>query len=114
MPNIIKTFLDKLQPPATGYKLHWDDDVSGFGIRITAGGKLTFIVQGRVLGKELRHTIGSFDHWTIKTAREEAQDVIVGMNKGIDPRVVKRAKKAAQLSLQTVADEYTAHPGKLK
>lgn len=53
MPNIIKTFLDKLQPPVTGYKLYWDDDVAGFGVRITASGKVTFVVQGRVLGKEL-------------------------------------------------------------
>jgi integrase len=114
VPNITKTFLDKLQSPSAGYKLHWDDDVAGFGVRITAGGKLTFVVQGRVRGKELRHTIGSADHWSIKDARDEARALIVGMNKGTDPREAKRAKEAAQVTLRTVATEYMARPGKMK
>jgi hypothetical protein len=35
-------------PPPPDASPHWDDDASGFGVRVTASGKLTFIVQGRV------------------------------------------------------------------
>jgi integrase len=112
--TITKSFIDKLQPPSQGYKLYFDDDVRGFGARVTAGGKVTFFVQARVLGKELRYTIGSADHWPIKGARDQARDLVVQMNKGIDPREAKRAKKAALVTLRMVADEYMARPGKLK
>ena len=34
MPKLTKTFIDKVQPPAKGEKIHWDDTVKGYGLRV--------------------------------------------------------------------------------
>lgn len=112
--NLTQSFLSKLQPPVTGYRIFFDQKTAGFGVRVTSGDKRTFVVQGRVHGKELRVTIGSCDHWSIDKARDEAKAVIVGMNRGADPREARRAAKAATITLRQIADEYLARPGKLK
>ena len=35
MAKLTKTYIDKITPPASGYDLHWDSEVSGVGIRVT-------------------------------------------------------------------------------
>ncbi len=50
MAKITKTFVDKVQPPASGYAVHWDDSVKGYGLRVSSQGKRVFIAMGRVLG----------------------------------------------------------------
>ena len=51
MAKLTKTFVDKVQPPASGYVIHWDDKVPGYGLRVTASGVRSFVAQGRVAGK---------------------------------------------------------------
>lgn len=111
---ITQTFLSSQKPPAKGYQIFFDKETAGFGVRITAADKRTFVVQGRVHGKEVRVTIGNVDHWSIKDARNEAKALMVGMNKGTDPRAAKRDQKAKAITLRMVADQYLTRPGKLK
>jgi hypothetical protein len=33
VPKLTKTYIDKVQPPASGYEVHWDDSVKGYGLR---------------------------------------------------------------------------------
>ena len=44
--------------PATGQLELWDDVVSGFGLRIAAGGSRTYFVMKRLNGKLARRTVG--------------------------------------------------------
>jgi integrase len=118
MPKLTKTVIDKIErnPPAKGYQLHWDE-LRGFAARVTAEGRVSYVVQGRVQGKELRFTFGtggSRGHLTVEQARDKAKSILGKMADGIDPREAKRADEAAQITLQTVVDEYLARPGKLK
>lgn len=114
MAKLTKSYIDKLVAPANGYALHWDEQDRGFGCRITATGKRTFLVQGRVHGKELRVTIGPYGVFTADQAREAAREHLRSMRLGVDPRDVKREAQAAKVTLRNVADEYMARPGKLK
>lgn len=114
MAKLTKTFIDKVQPPAEGYAMHWDDSLKGYGLRVTAAGKRVFVAQGRVLGKAVCFTIGPFGEWTEFEAREKARKVLQGMREGIDPRDVKKADEATRVTLQQVADAYMGRPGKLK
>lgn len=114
MAKLTKSYIDKLQAPASGYALHWDDQDRGFGCRITATGKRTFLVQGRVHGKELRVTIGPYGVFTADQAREAAREHLRSMRLGVDPRDAKREAQAAKVTLRDVANEYLARPGKLK
>jgi integrase len=118
MPKLTKSVIDRLErsPPVKGYSLHWDE-LRGFAARVTAEGRVSYVVQGRVNGKELRFTIGaggSRGYLTVEQARDKAKSVLGKMADGIDPRESKRADEAAQITLQTVADEYLSRPGKLK
>lgn len=114
MAKLTKTFIDKVQPPAEGYAMHWDDSLKGYGLRVTAAGKRVFVAQGRVLGKAVCFTIGPFGEWTEFEAREKARKVLQGMREGIDPRDVKKADEATRVTLRQVADAYMGRPGKLK
>ncbi len=114
MAKLTKTLIDKVQPPAEGYAMHWDDSLKGYGLRVTAAGKRVFVAQGRVLGKAVCFTIGPFGEWTEFEAREKARKVLQGMREGIDPRDVKKADEATRVTLRQVADAYMGRPGKLK
>ena len=50
MAKLTKTYIDKAAPPEKGYEIHWDDSLKGYGLRVTAAGKKTFVAQGRVRG----------------------------------------------------------------
>ncbi len=47
-----------IEPPASGYALHWCPDTSGFAVRITANGARTWIAERRVAGKKVRRALG--------------------------------------------------------
>lgn len=73
MPKLTKTFVEGAEVPATGYKIHWDDRVPGYGVKVTATGVRSFIAQGRVKGKVVIVTIGRFGLYTEDQARRKAQ-----------------------------------------
>lgn len=114
MAKLTKTYIDKVQPPVSGYEIHWDDRVPGYGLRVTANGVRAFVAQGRVRGKPVIVTIGRYGLYTEDKARAKAQSLLQDMREGIDPRDVKKADEAAKVTLQQVCDAYVSRPGKLK
>ena len=114
MAKLTKAFIERAQPPVTGVKLHWDDSVRGYGLRVSAAGKKVFFAQGRVHGKAVVVTIGAFGLYTEDAARKKAQKVLQDMREGIDPRDTKKADEALKVTLQMVCDAYVSRPGKLK
>jgi integrase len=113
--KLTKGYVDRVKPGPKD-ELHWDTELKGFGLRVCAGGKLTFIVQGRVTGsaKEARLTIGSYGVFTPDQARDVAREHLRSMRLGFDPRDVKRQDEAAKVTLRQVADAYFARPRMLK
>ncbi len=114
MVKLTKTFADKVQPPASGYDIHWDDKISGYGLRVTANGVRSFIAQGRVAGKAVITTIGRYGLFTEDQARTKAQKVLQAMREGVDPRDTKKSDEAMTTTLGQVLDAYTSRPGRLK
>lgn len=51
----------------------WDDDLPGFGVRIFASGKRSYLIQYRAQGRSRRYTIGLHGVWTAELARQEAK-----------------------------------------
>lgn len=104
---LTREYIDKkTAPPATGYVVHWDTSPRGFGLRVNAGGKRTFIAVGRVNNRSIWHTIGSQDKLALDDARKRAKKVLSDMEHGIDPRVVKKEAEAAAVTLRDVANGY--------
>jgi integrase len=83
-----------------------DDKVIGFGLRTTKSGFKSFIAEGRAAGRVRRYAIGPVDRWTVAEARSEAQQILAGMNKGVDPQLARRAKRERARTLGEMLDDY--------
>ncbi len=83
---LTKTFCDTAPVPSgttrTGQPVlklvYWDGQLPGFGLCVTKNGARTFIAQGRLHGKNLRYTIGSYGdaRWPVDDARRRAKEVL--------------------------------------
>jgi len=121
MTNLTKTFVEGVQAPDKGYKIHWDVRVSGYGVRVTSSGVKSYVAQGRVHGRVVIATIGRHGLFTEDQARRKAQSLLQGMRDGINPNAEKKAaieeqkaEAAACVTLGEVCAAYLDRPGKLK
>ena len=64
-----------LPTPPKGNRVHYDDLVAQFGIRVTAAAARAFVYnyRTRATGRERRITIGKFPNWSTGAARTEAR-----------------------------------------
>jgi integrase len=101
--------IKRLPVPASGYVIHWDDEVAGFGIRVTAGGSKAFIFNYRVKGgdQQRRITIGQFRSWTTGAARTEAKRLEHLVDGGNDPRGDFEKKRKAP-TMAELCDRFVA------
>jgi integrase len=76
--------------PASGQEFLWDTEIKGFGVRATSKTK-AFILDRKLNGRTVRVTIGRYPIWSADAARKQAQELVVELDKGNDPR--KKAKK---------------------
>ena len=97
-----------LVPPGSGNRIHYDapnkrgsDFTAGFGLRVTAAGTRSFILNYRTNGgTERRHTIGRYPDWSLAAARDEAKRLKRAIDQGSDPVSEDREKRNAE----TVSD----------
>jgi integrase len=90
-------------------RLVFDDALPGFGLRIRAGGKRTWIVQYRIGSQQRRLSIGTIEAVDSAEARKRAKDAVARVQLGQDPQVEKtaaRAPKAREMTLGDVVDRY--------
>lgn len=93
----------------------FDDTLTGFGIRLRAGGKKVWIAQYRVGARQRRLTIGSADKLTLDAARAEARSILAKVQLGSDPQTEKvETRNRASITLGTVAKQYLEGPAKRK
>lgn len=104
--KINATNVKKLAVPEKGAALHWDDALSGFGVRITATGTVAYVAQARVNGKTRRVTIGKAGVIAADEARRKARTTLGNMSDGRDPVAEKRRQKALSVTLGEVTDTY--------
>jgi integrase len=91
----------RLPTPASGNKIYYDSEETGFGARVTAAGARAFILNYRTrVGRERRFTIGAFPAWTTGAARAEAKALKRRIDRGEDPLAEVQAGRSAP----TVAD----------
>lgn len=82
-----------LPAPVAGAAITYDADVAGFGIRVTANGVRSFVLNYVVNGRERRMTIGRFPTWSATAAREEAR----ALRRKVDAKVDPLDEQEAQL-----------------
>jgi len=76
-----------LAAPDKGNRISYDAGLPGFGIRVTAAGAKSFVLnyRRRSDGLERRWTIGTFPAWSVTAAREEAKRLKREIDGGGDP-----------------------------
>lgn len=85
----------------------FDDDLSGFGIRLRAGGKRTWIIQYRVGSKQRRVQLGTPENLGADDAREQAKHKLAAVTLGDDPQATKLAARAkAGNTLGAIVETY--------
>lgn len=85
----------------------FDDAMPGFGLRLRAGGKRTWIAQYRVGTKQRRITIGSTDKVDLDEARRRAKTALGKVALGADPQSEKvEARAKASVTVGVVAERY--------
>ncbi|MCR9272547.1 MULTISPECIES: tyrosine-type recombinase/integrase [Mameliella] len=99
MLKINETFCKKAELPKSGYKFHRDSELTGFGLRVTAAGARSFVLNYSIHGRERRKTIGSFPTWSAAAARDEAKRLRRQIDQGFDPLAEEQdLRKAPRVS----------------
>jgi len=101
-----KTTIDTLPTPSTGYAIHWDEKMAGFGLRVTATGAKSFILQKRINGAEKRITMGKYGDLTAEQARKQAVKLAGQIATGGDPIADKAKKKLESKKLSEAFEAY--------
>ena len=104
--KITKRTVDSTPIPAKGYALVWDDELKGFGLRVTSAGVKSFILQKRIHGKDHRITLGRYGEITTEQARKDAQIKAGLIAGGGDPVADKRRAVLATKTLAEVLADY--------
>lgn len=84
MPKLTKRTVDAAGVREKDYFI-WDDDLPGFGLRVFASGKRSYLLQYRAAGRTRRYTIGLHGVWTPEMARQEAKVQLGRVAKGDNP-----------------------------
>lgn len=107
MPTVklTKSAVEGLAHPAGGQILHYDTELTGFGIRVGKV-KKTFFVEGRHRGKNKRLKVGSFGRMTVEEARKEARRQLYKLEIGEHPREEGRAARAKGITLEQCFEDF--------
>ena len=110
MPRITKSSVENLKTDVKPRFL-WDDEIKGFGVKVTPTGKRTYIFKYRPKGGGRRsqqrwYTIGTHGHLKPGEARDLAKRVGAAVADGKDPQADKFAVREAP-TLQELWDKYT-------
>lgn len=97
-------------PPGKSEILVFDEALSGFGVRIRAGGKRTWVVQYRAGTKQRRITLGTVEAVAPDEAREHARRVLASVQLGTDPQAEKTANRTRDaLTFGKISERYLIH-----
>jgi hypothetical protein len=104
-----KTITSLKLPDGKSELLVFDDTLPGFGVRLRAGGKRSWIVQYRVGAKQRRLSLGTVETVDAGEARKRGRDALAKVHLGQDPQADKieaRTPKPRELTLGDAVELY--------
>src|SRR5262245_830267 len=108
--RITKRAVDAAKPRKTDSYL-WDQELPGFGLKVTPAGRKVYFVQYRLggrRGRTRRVTIGQHGQITPILARDEAKRLLGTIATGRDP-AAERDKAKADRSVAKILDQSMAN-----
>lgn len=104
--KLTKARIEGLPLPAKGQAFHWDDELPGFGVRVTNAGGKSYVVRGSINGNDKRVTIGSCKILSCDEARKRAMTAKLEMLDGLEPKEKKQRTEAQSVTLQEIIRDY--------
>ncbi|WP_254620899.1 Arm DNA-binding domain-containing protein [Sphingomonas sp. CL5.1] len=102
--KLTKRTVDAAQSQEVDYII-WDDGLPGFGLRVFASGKRSYVIQYRAAGRSRRYTIGLHGIWTPEAARREAKDLLGRVARGGNPAEDRHLDRQA-MSVAELCERY--------
>ena len=97
----VRTVAEAALPPGKTDHIEWDDDLSGFGLRLRAGGNRSWVAQYRTAdGRTRRTSIATVAKLSPADARQAARKILAKVALGHDPQGEKAAQR--QQAVRTV------------
>src|SRR5215831_4827296 len=92
-PKLNEDVVKALPVPETGNKVHYfpgailqgKEAPRGFGVRVSAGGVKSFVLNYRIKLRERRYTMGQYPDWRVLDAVNEARTLRQRIDRGEDP-----------------------------
>jgi Arm DNA-binding domain/Phage integrase, N-terminal SAM-like domain len=113
MPKLPEKITDKLvrsiPAPEKGNVLHYDPELKGFAVRVTAAGVKAFVLVYHFGKAERRDTIGSWPAWQASAARTVAKAWRRDVDLGVDPRGAPEPQQADEMLFLPLAEQFLVH-----
>ena len=93
IPRLTKRTVDALKANGAD-AVHWDGELTGFGVRVRKSGRKYYVVQTRIDGKLRWFTLGPHGPLSPDQARGRALEILALAKKGIDPRDAAARREA--------------------
>lgn len=104
--RLTKSLIDSLPLPCSGQRIYRDSVLRGFGIRISAKGARSFIIERRIGGRNRRITVGPFPVLGVEEARKQALGLLGKMALGLDPSEERVRSRLRGMTLEQVFAEF--------
>jgi integrase len=111
--RIVERTIISLKKPTDGNTIEYDGEIAGFGVRITAAGIKSFILNYRIHGRERRYTIGRYGELTATAARARAIELRGMIREGRDP-MEERNESRSDPTMKDLADRYLKEYAEVK
>jgi integrase len=110
MMKLTATAVAKLTlPKGVAERIYFDDDLSGFGLRLRKGGSRSFVVQYKIGSQHRRLNLGATALLDLSKARSNAKDILAQVRLGRDPQGEKaQARITASETSGKYLDDYLA------
>lgn len=106
MPKITKQLIEATPAPATGDTWIWDSSLEGFGVRVQASGRKTYVIRYRTRdGKRTQRklTVARCSDAPPDKAREMARELFLKVAQGEDPAAERKpVREEAKITLEAM------------
>lgn len=104
--KLTKKVADAVVPPSSGQRFFRDTELRGFGLRVTAAGVRSFILEKRIDGKVRRVTLGRYGELSLEQARREAHKLLGQVAMGVNPIAEKERERLQKITLAQAFEDF--------
>jgi len=111
--NLTSLAVEAIKPPELGQVTYWDKKLAGFGLRVSQGGRKTWVCVYRHNGRLRWLTLGNYPITGVADARLQARQKLADVQKGVDVATMNRKAREADI-YAVLCTRYIAEHARVK